>query len=121
MSGKGVKCGEGDHEEKKVVRRRESNSQSEKRKGVMEGKENQAYQPDGELHDSQGNFAKSDNPLFNSCEPHGVTNWSVRVGTCSRAPLQGALGHAFCSRFSVFLLGMGVQGVVLPPLRVPGF
>nr|CAD7428042.1 unnamed protein product [Timema monikensis] len=27
------------------------------------------------------------------CEPHGVTNWSVRVGTCSRAPLQGASEH----------------------------
>nr|CAD7394436.1 unnamed protein product [Timema cristinae] len=27
------------------------------------------------------------------CEPHGVTNWSVRVGTCSRAPPQGASEH----------------------------
>nr|CAD7431464.1 unnamed protein product [Timema monikensis] len=35
-------------------------------------------------------------PVINFCEPHGVTNWSVRVGTCSRAPLLEASEHAFC-------------------------
>nr|CAD7412486.1 unnamed protein product [Timema poppensis] len=42
-----------------------------------------------------------DNPLLNFCEPHGVTNWSVRVGTCSRAPLQGASEHAIGIPYSV--------------------
>nr|CAD7263544.1 unnamed protein product [Timema shepardi] len=45
------------------------------------------------------NFAKRDNPSWSS-KPHGETNWSVRVVTCSRAPLQGASEHAIVIKIS---------------------
>nr|CAD7437522.1 unnamed protein product [Timema bartmani] len=50
-------------------------------------------------------------------KPHGVTNWSVRVGICSRASLQGALEHATL-RLRLRLRGQLVSGYPTRSVRV---